>query len=203
MDWTLFRWVNGRAGDHSLLDHLGRFAATDMQFVIVGTLIAGWLVAVGMRVWRERRVPRGLTNVVLVTGAALALGLLADQIVGHMWFRDRPYDTHANVHVLEPRSTDASFPSDHATAGFALSFGVMTALPVLGALLVVETVLMSLGRVFVGLHYPGDVLGSLGVALVATLVAVLIVRRVSPLVDWLVAGVNARIESRGWALRLE
>lgn len=203
VDWTLFRWVNGQAGDHSFLDRLGRFAAADMQLVIVGSLIAGWLLLVGINVWRERRVPRGLTTAVVVAGIALGLGLLADQIIGHLWFRDRPYDAHANVHLLEPRSSDPSFPSDHATAGFSLGFGVMAQLPLLGAFLVVETVLMSLGRVFVGLHYPGDVLGSLGVALAAVLCASAVARLASPLIDRVVALVNAGAARLGLPVRLE
>lgn len=200
-DFTVFRWLNGQAGDHTWLDHLGKFAATEMQLVIVATLIVGWLLALGVSIWRDRRVPRGLVTVVLVAGIALGLGLLADQIIGHFWSRDRPYATHANAHLIEPPSSDPSFPSDHATAGFAFTFGVMAQLPLLAAILLVETVLMSLGRVFVGLHYPGDVVGSLLVATAATLVASFIVARAAVVIDWALALANAQAERWGWSIR--
>lgn len=202
IDWTIFRWLNGQAGDHAWLDDLGKFAATRMEFIVVGTLIVCWLLAVGVGLWRERRIPRRLVTVVLVAGLALGLGLLADQIIGHAWARDRPYDAHSNVHLLEPPSSDPSFPSDHATAGFALTLGAAAALPLAAALLLAETLLMSLGRVYVGLHYPGDVLGSLGVAAVATLVASWAVGRAAGVIDWVLAVANGYLDRWNWPVRI-
>ena len=202
LDWTVFRWLNGQAGDHAWLDDLGKFAATRMQLIIVGTLVACWLLATGVGLWRERRIPRGLVTVVLVAGIALALGLLADQIIGHAWSRDRPYAAHVNATLLEPPSSDPSFPSDHATAALALTFGVAAELPLVAALLLVEALLMSTGRVFVGLHYPGDILGSLGVAALATLVALGVVAQAGVVIDWALALANGLAERWGWPVRV-
>lgn len=203
LDWTVFRWLNGQAGDHAWLDHLGKFAATKMEFVIVGTLIAGWLLAVGLSIWRERRIARGLLTAALVAGIALGLGLLADQLIGQAWFRDRPYASHATAHLIEPPSSDPSFPSDHATAGLTLTLGVAVKLPLLAAVLFTETLLMSAGRVFVGLHYPGDMLGSAGVAAGAALIAWGLVERATFAIDWVVGWIDGVAERHSWPVRLE
>jgi undecaprenyl-diphosphatase len=201
-DWAVFRWLNGQAGDHPWLDRLGEVAATDLALVIVVTIMAGWLVAATWHLWRQRQLPRSLLMVVLVAGASLAVGLGVNQVISKIWFRPRPYDSHRGVHLLVSRSGDPSFPSDHATAGFVLSLSAIRALPRTGALVLVETVLLSVGRVFVGLHYPGDILGSLAVAAVVVPVMACLANLAAGPIDRATTFVNAHAQRRGWPLRL-
>ncbi len=201
-DWAVFRWINGLAGDHGWLDSLGKAASNDLALVIVLTLTLGWLLAAASHACRERRVPRELLTVVISAGAALAVGLIANQVIGHVWFRARPYDTHPETHLLVGPSGDPSFPSDHATAGFALALGSATRLPRTGALIFVETVLLSLGRVFVGRHYPGDIAASLAVASSAALGVEWLVLRARWFIDRVVEAVNRLGEQLGVPVRL-
>src|SRR6187397_1968956 len=49
------------------------------------------------------------------------VALLANQVIGHLWDRQRPFAAHPGaVHLLAARSSDPSFPSDHAAAAFAI-----------------------------------------------------------------------------------
>ncbi len=202
VDWSIFHWLNGQAGSHPWLDRLGKLAATDLAVVIIVTLVAGWLVTVAWHLWRERELPRGLLIVVLVAGLSVVAGLGVNRLISSIWFRPRPYDSHLGAHLLVPRSGDASFPSDHGTAGFALSLSTVRRLPYTGALVLAETVLLSIGRVFVGLHYPGDILGGLAVAAVVVLAITRFADLAAGPIDRAVELVNAHAKRRGWPLRL-
>jgi len=80
-------------------------------------------------------------------------------ILGIAWDRPRPFVAHpAAVHVLVAHARDGSFPSDHAAAGFAIAFALYLVHRRLGALALVAATVMSYARVYVGLHYPSDVL---------------------------------------------
>ena len=94
------------------------------------------------------------------TGAAL-VGLALAQVIGHAVLRARPYDAMTGVHVLVARTTDFSFPSDHATAAGAVAVGLFLANRRWGIIACVAAVLMAFARVYVGAHYPGNVLAGL------------------------------------------
>jgi hypothetical protein len=56
---------------------------------------------------------------------AAGVALLTNQAIAHLWERPRPFASHpALTHVLGARTTDPSFPSDHAAAAFAIAFAV-------------------------------------------------------------------------------
>ena len=77
------------------------------------------------------------------------------------------------------RSHDPSFPSDHATGGFALAFGIWLYDRTIGTVLLVIAAVLSFSRVYVGTHYPGDVVAGalIGIAAGSALFLVPITRR--------------------------
>ena len=56
-----------------------------------------------------------------------------------------------------PHGSDASFPSDHATAAFAIATAIWLRWRAAGAVALVLAAVLAVGRVAVGVHYPGDV----------------------------------------------
>jgi len=100
-----------------------------------------------------------------------ALGLLANQVISHVWDRARPYEAHHAIVPLLPRSADPSFPSDHATAALAIAFGVFFVSRRAGWFFLAFAALVSASRVLAGMHYPTDVLASLVVAVASGFVA--------------------------------
>ena len=103
--------------------------------------------------------------------AAAALALAVDQVIYKIHDRARPYEAHRISHPWTSK-TDPSFPSDHASASLAIAFVVLMFDPLVGALFLTAAVLIAVGRVFIGAHYPGDVGASLVVAAVAAFVVV-------------------------------
>ena len=114
---------------------------------------------------------------------AAALGLLVNQTIGKIWHRQRPFATHPAAHVWGSRSHDPSFSSDHASAAFAIAFAVFFFDRVIGSMFLAAAAFISVGRVFIGAHYPADVIAG---CLVGFGVAVLVARIGQPLIVWAV-----------------
>ncbi len=90
--------------------------------------------------------------------AAAALALAVGQLVSRIWGEPRPFVAHPRlVHPLVPHGSDASFPSDHATTAFAIATAIWLRWRLAGAIALVLAGALAVGRVAVGVHYPGDV----------------------------------------------
>jgi undecaprenyl-diphosphatase len=175
MDWRLYKDVYKVSLHHHWVGSLFHGIETaSIPFMIVVT-VALWLFARpgGSRKWK------------LAAGSGLAsagVALLINRIIAAAWHRDRPFQDH---HISHPwsSSTDASFPSDHASASFAIAFAVLLFDPVVGVVFLVFAVIIGIGRVFIGAHYPSDVGAGVLVGLVA---ALLVVRLGRPVIAFLV-----------------
>jgi len=99
------------------------------------------------------------------------LGLAVGQVVSHVWVRERPFAAHPlQTVLLVPGSSEPSFPSDHAIAAFAIAFSVLLVGRRLGLVFVLAAVTIGMSRIFVGVHYPGDVAAGAFIGLLASLV---------------------------------
>ena len=102
---------------------------------------------------------------------AAGLGLLISQVITEFWQRPRPFVAHPHDTIpLVERSSEPSFPSDHAVAAFAIAFSVAFIGKRMGAAFLAAATLIALSRVVAGLHYPSDVLGGAAIGLVSAFV---------------------------------
>jgi undecaprenyl-diphosphatase len=180
VDFSLYKSLNSFAAHHDRLEDVFRFLAVDGQFLFVA-LLAGLFLATGK--WRTVSGRHG----VAAAGFSALLALGAAQIISHLVDRPRPYVTHpGDSHLFIPASHDASFPSDHATAAFAIAVAIWLRNRRAGYLALALATAVSVGRVAVGTHYPGDVVAGAGVGTAAALVlwAPPIRSRLHALADW-------------------
>ncbi len=121
--------------------------------------------------------PYGATRWKLASASGLvaaAFALLANQAISHLWERPRPFTSHAALtHVLSSRTTDPSFPSDHAAAAFAIAFAILAFSRRAGMVFLAGATLIALSRIALGMHYPSDVAAGMLVGLAS---AVLVTR---------------------------
>lgn len=158
MDLGLYHALNGLAGQAAWSDHLFRWTTQGTAYLIGILLIGAWF-------WPGSALDRGQRQriVIYAVGSAI-LGLFVAQIIGHLWFRDRPF-LHHDAYLLITHASDASFPSDHAVGGFSLALPFVFARRRLGWVLLALATILALSRVIVGVHYPSDVVGGAVVAL--------------------------------------
>jgi undecaprenyl-diphosphatase len=92
-------------------------------------------------------------------GPLVPSGLGYNQLVLLFVQRVRPYNAQI-THLIIDRSADFSFPSDHATASFAIAAAfLLQGLPKRGFVFLAAAVLLAVSRVYIGTHYVGDLLG--------------------------------------------
>jgi undecaprenyl-diphosphatase len=150
MDYGLFKAINGLSGA-SVPDWLFTHAGSDLPPILVVVVALIFLIP-----WATRRDER--RRAAVLATAAAGLGLLSNQLIAHAVERTRPFLAHpAHAHLLIARSRDPSFPSDHATGAFALAFAIWLYDRTIGTALLVVAAIIAFSRVYVGTHYPGDV----------------------------------------------
>lgn len=164
MDFRLYELINGLSGN-AIADRLFELVADELSIVLMALVALTFLVR-----WSRHQTERR-SGAVLGSAAATA-SLLVAQPIAHAVDRARPYISHpAHAHLLVSRSHDPSFPSDHAAGAFALALGVWVYDRTFGTLLLLVAGAIAFSRVFVGTHYPSDVVAGalLGAAAVALL----------------------------------
>ena len=147
IDYSLFTAINGLAGRSHAVDTIMIGLARYSPEVYALSLAALWLT------WKQKNQRAALLAAI---SALVALGL--GQIIGHIFPRERPYLAH-HVALLITHSPDTSFPSDHTTLAFAIAIAVWKFHRRAGIALFIFGLLVAFARVFVGAHYPGDVIG--------------------------------------------
>jgi membrane-associated phospholipid phosphatase len=152
MDWAIFHAVNAGVATREWLEDPVTALADALVPLYALATVALWLLArpYGSPRWK-------LASASALAAAAVALAV--NQVISHLWARPRPFTDHPDLtHVLTARTTDPSFPSDHAAAAFAIAFAVLAFSRRAGALFLVTATAIALSRIALGMHYPSDVL---------------------------------------------
>lgn len=159
--------------DSIILSALNHFAnrsdLLDFSIVVIAEtdlLKGGVVLAVFWAVWFQRDANQKQNRTRLVSALLGSfLALLCCRVLALMLpFRERPLHSAA-IDLQIPDALDvealsgwSSFPSDHATLFFALAIGIGLVSRVAGRLILVHAIfVVSLPRVYLGLHYPTDI----------------------------------------------
>ena len=116
---------------------------------------------------------------VALCGGAAALAWACAHVAKSLADRTRPYEAVSGAVLRQQPAHGSSFPSSHTAVAFAVAIAAIPYLPRLGALVaLVYAALVACSRVFLGVHYPLDVLAGLGLGLAVGGAALLVARRV-------------------------
>lgn len=174
-----FRDVNDFAKDTSWLHTVLADYATYGVIAFGLLLIAGYLYARS-----TGSLPRVANALWALGGMGVALALA--QLVAHAVDEPRPFVALSNVLLLVHHPADAGFPSDHAVMAGAVAAGLFLVSRVLGWIATAAAILIAFARVYVGVHYPQDVLAGLALGAVVVVLTGLLVR---PLLVMLLAAI--------------
>ncbi|MFA4872947.1 MAG: phosphatase PAP2 family protein [Patescibacteria group bacterium] len=197
LDHLLFFSINGLAGTSALLDMAGIFAAKALIWVmgfaaVLLLLFPGSrapeeaIIAPPRRTWffpsGTPRAPRTifiidgkkvLRGVWAIAATALSVGLGGGvrMILAQIFGRTRPYLYEGVKNLFTTGVADYAFPSGHTTVAFALAFSLLFYYPKYGVLFLFSALLVGLGRIYIGAHYPADVAAGMILGYGAAIVA--------------------------------
>ncbi len=160
LDAAATRAINSLAGASALADLVMIWVSAIGVPLLVIAVAAQW--------WRGPDRPHN-RHVLVATGLSFLLGLAINQLILLFVLRMRPYDGGVS-HLLIERSADPSFPSDHATATFAIAAAfLLHGMRRTGLWFLAAAVLVTISRVYIGTHYVSDVLGGAATGIAAAI----------------------------------
>ena len=154
LDVYFFQQLNQFAGKWLFLDNLAVFFAKYLGYFLV--LILFLFLAVNFRKYRLM-VVKGL-------GAAVLARFIIVEIIRYFLPRPRPF-VENHINLLLDKINQLSFPSGHAAFHFALSAIIYHYNKKAGIGFFIASFLMCLARVFVGVHWPSDILAGAAVGI--------------------------------------
>lgn len=163
LNHSLFALFNAAPGLAGWRLHGAIFAAEWVIMIVPLGLVLMWTNGVAGQ--REAAVRALLTAI-----AALTMS----KLIGLMWFHPRPFMAGIGQSFLQ-HAPDSSFPSDHATSMFSVALALMLCrlreVRRFGLALLMLGAVVAWARVFLGVHWPLDMIAAF---VVASLAAVLV-----------------------------
>jgi membrane-associated phospholipid phosphatase len=156
------RWLNGIMG------------------LLTIALIAALVVLLVYAAWRAwRAADRAALAAAAWAGAGTVLSIGCGLVLKQIFHETRPCLALPDVTTVQacPGPTDYAFPSDHTTVAVALAAGLWLVNRQLGAIGAVLALLEGFSRVYLGMHYPHDVLAGIVLSSVVVLGGWALVRR--------------------------
>ena len=167
LNYQLFYLINATPASPEWMIDFATFLAKDLISIVPVLAAVLWL-------WGPRSQVKAQRQLVIKVAMALGVSVLVSYILGHAFPHDRPFVDHVGYTFLH-HAPDDSFPSDHGTVifTFALAFLCWHRLWS-GSLLMVLAVVIAWSRVYLGVHWPLDMLGGLLAGMIGCLSAQII-----------------------------
>jgi undecaprenyl-diphosphatase len=158
MNMEIFRLINNLANKNTVLDKIMIFFSKDVPYIFMAVIAIVFILGV---VKKNEEYRKASVNAFVIT----VINLILSFIIGSIYYVDRPF-VHNKVNLLMPHSADASFPSDHATGTMSIALGLGKYNRILGVIMTILSIIVGFSRVYVGNHYPLDVIGAYIMALI-------------------------------------
>ena len=154
LNQTLFLWMNAPARPDLFLLSIATLCAEKIIWVTPIILVISWL-----------RGSDHARRIVLVASVTTLLALLSNQLIGLIWPHPRPFMIGIGNCFL-PHVADSSFPSDHITVmcSMAFSFLYYRGFRLAGVTLAVLAIPVAWARIYLGVHFPLDMVGAVAVS---------------------------------------
>jgi undecaprenyl-diphosphatase len=166
IDENILVWLNKTLLGHShILDLLVKLAGVYLIYALPVILIVLWFVF-----------PKKQVTLLLCMLAVIFSWFVLTKSVGsYLWHRPRPEMAVIGLKEVFFHRPDYSFPSDHATALFAIAFGLyIFNWKKAGSWFLLYSLIIVICRVAIGVHYPLDIIGGVASALIGVSIIYLV-----------------------------
>ncbi|EJR41166.1 MULTISPECIES: undecaprenyl-diphosphatase [Bacillus] len=153
MNYTVFQWINNFAGSSKLLDTLMIAITNSAAYVAILFMLILWF----NNGKKENAIRKQYT--MLYTTLSVSIALLVNVLIHAVYYHPRPFITH-HVNQLVPHAADSSFVSDHSVLVFSIAFVFILRGEKLKYIALIWAILVGVSRMYVGVHYPLDILGA-------------------------------------------
>lgn len=147
LDFLIFNWLNNFAGKYAFLDGLAFFCSEYLQFLVLAVF-----AVFSLKNWKKY-----FPEVICAISSVFLSRIVFTETIRHFFPKDRPFAA-GQINAILEHSASPSFPSGHAAFFFALAAAVYFFNKKLGAFFFISAFLISLARVFGGIHWPSDIL---------------------------------------------
>jgi undecaprenyl-diphosphatase len=174
---NIFYSINIYAGRNTAIDHFARITAEYLPLVFVLWLLVLW--------FKKENINK---NIALFAGYSTVVGISLNFLITAFYFHPRPFMVGIGT-LLVPHAPETSFPSDHTT--FMLSIAIMLIYfknsRTQGITFLVLSLIGGISRVFCGLHFPLDIIGSIIIALLSSFLIYCIRENLNPLNSFIIS----------------
>jgi undecaprenyl-diphosphatase len=152
LDLTIFNFLNSLAGQSLFWDTIFIYIASHYSYVIV--LLILFLIFTKYEIRKKARI------LLIAASAAIISRFAVRETIIFFYDRPRPFDV-MEVNQLVFLEGYGAFPSGHASTFFAIAAAIYFHNKKWGAVFFGAILLMTIGRIIVGVHWPSDILGGL------------------------------------------
>ncbi|WP_129730458.1 undecaprenyl-diphosphatase [Ectobacillus funiculus] len=175
MNYEIFQWINGWSSYSPYLDKGMIFITNSVPYVAIALMLFLWFIGN-----QEKRVEKQYTAVYTVFSCLLGLSINA--VLHLFYYHPRPFVAH-HVHQLVPHPADSSFVSDHAVLVFSIAWIMLLRNDSWKYPGFIWAIIVGISRVFVGVHYPADVIGGALISYGVSLLVIQSSKKLEPLVQ--------------------
>lgn len=155
LNLSLFEWINASSHASDWMIHFAIFIANDLFYIMVLFFAFFWLRG-------NFQVKKQIIKAFIFTCTAL----LISQIISHGFYHPRPFMMDVG-RTLIYHSPNGSFPSDHMLIFSSIAFAYFfSAKRSIGVMLMAIAWLVAWSRVYLGVHFPLDMLGAFFLAFI-------------------------------------
>lgn len=152
MNYKIFVLINQLALKNPSVDKIMIFSSKVLPYIMAAIILITYIYGI-----LHNNI--FLRETAVATVLLIAVNLFINFVIGCFFYVPRPFVRH-KVNLLLYHVKDSSFPSDHATVTMGTAVGLMRSSRILGWICVFASLLVGFSRIYVGHHYPFDVLGS-------------------------------------------
>ena len=152
MNMELFRLINNLANKDGVIDGIMIFFSNYVPYIFMAVTVIVFILGIKQKKCEYREIAFSTIFITIIN-------MIINLIIRSIFHVERPF-IHNKVNLLVPHDAASSFPSNHATGTMSIALGLGKYNRILEIIMTILSIIVGFSRVYVGNHYPADVIGA-------------------------------------------